>query len=62
MLTKRMEKKLDSNYTGMLWAVLNKSWRQHFTKQQLYGYPLQKQSKLDEPDGRDTAGEVRTNS
>ena len=37
-LTKRKEKKLDSNYTRMLWAILNKSWRQHPTKQQLYGY------------------------
>ena len=35
---KRMEKKLDSNYTRMLLAILNKSWRQHFTKQQLYGH------------------------
>ena len=33
-----MEKKLDSNYTRMLWAVLNKSWWQHPTKQQLYGH------------------------
>ena len=31
-LTKRMEKKLDSNYTRMLWAILNKSWKQHPTK------------------------------
>ena len=31
-----MEKKLDSNYTRMLRAILNKSWRQHPTKQQLY--------------------------
>ena len=37
MLTKRMEKKLDSNYTRMLRAILDKSWRQHPTKQQLYG-------------------------
>ena len=36
-LTKRMEKKLDGNYTRMLRAVLTKSWRQHPTKQQLYG-------------------------
>ena len=28
-LTKRMEKKLDDNYTRMLRAILNKSWRQH---------------------------------
>ena len=26
-LTKCMEKKLDGNYTRMLWAILNKSWR-----------------------------------
>ena len=38
MLTKRMEKKLDGNYTRMLQAILNKSWRQHPTKQQLYGH------------------------
>ena len=38
-LTKPMEKKLDSNYTRMLRAILNKSWRQHPTKQQqLYGH------------------------
>ena len=35
MLTKHMEKKIDSNYTRMLRAILNKSWRQHPTKQQL---------------------------
>ena len=33
-----MEKKLDGNYTRMLWSVLNKSWRLHATKQQLYGH------------------------
>ena len=38
MLTKRMEKKLHSNYTRMLQAILNKSWRQHPTKQQLYSH------------------------
>ena len=37
-LTKRLKKKLDGNYTRMLRAILNKSWRQHPTKQQLYGY------------------------
>ena len=37
-LTKRMEKKLDSNYTRMQRAILNNSWRQHPTKQQLYGH------------------------
>ena len=38
MDTKRMEKKIDGNCTRMLRAILNKSWRQHSTKQQLYGY------------------------
>ena len=38
-LTKRLEKKLDGgNYTRMLRAILNKSWRQHVTKHQLYGH------------------------
>ena len=37
-LTKCMEKKLDSNYTRMLRAILKKSWRQHLTKQQLYDH------------------------
>ena len=37
-LTKRLEKKLDGNYTKMLQAILNKSWRQHPTKHQLYGH------------------------
>ena len=29
---------LDGNYTRMLWAILNKSWKQHPTKQQLYSH------------------------
>ena len=37
-LTKWLEKKLDGNYTKTLRAILNKSWRQHPAKQQLYGY------------------------
>ena len=37
-LTKRLEKKLDGNYTRMLLAILNKSWRQHPTMYQLYGH------------------------
>ena len=37
-LTKRLEKKLDGNYRRMLWAILNKSGRQHSTKHQLYGH------------------------
>ena len=37
-LTKRLERKLDGNYPRMLRAVLNKSWRQHPTRHQLYGH------------------------
>ena len=39
-LTTRLEKKLDGNYTRMLRAILNKSWRQHHTRHQLYGHLL----------------------
>ena len=47
-LTKRMEKKLEGNYTRMLRAILNKSWRQHPTKKQLYGHlpPIMKIIKI----------------
>ena len=43
-LTKRLEKKLDGNYKRMLRAILNKSWRQHHTRHQLYGHlpPIKK--------------------
>ena len=37
-ITKRLEKKLDGNYIRMLQAILNRSWRQHPTKHQLYGH------------------------
>ena len=37
-LTKRLEKRLDGNYTRMLRAILNKSWRQHPTRHQLFGH------------------------
>ena len=42
----------------------NESWRQHPTKQQLYGHvpPISKTSKLDEQNMQDTAGEGWTNS
>ena len=59
-LTKQLEKKLDGNYTRMLRAILNKSWRQHPTKPQLYGLPSRKLSKLDEPGTQDTAGGAGT--
>ena len=47
-LTKRLEKKLDGAYTRMLRAILNKSWRQHPTKQQLYSHqpPITKTIKI----------------
>ena len=47
-LTKRMEKKLGGNNTKMLRAILNKSWRLHPTKQQLYGHlpPVTKAIKI----------------
>ena len=63
--TKRLEKKLDGNYTRMLRAVLSQSWRQQPTRHQLYGHlplPSRKLYKLDGPDTRDTDGEARTSS
>ena len=33
-----LTKRLDGNYTRMLRAILNKSWRQHPTRHQLYGH------------------------
>ena len=43
-----MENKLDENYTRMLRAILNRSWRQHPTKQQLYDHqpPITKTIKI----------------
>ena len=38
-LIKWLEKRLNGNFTRMLRAILNKSWRQHHTKHQLYGHP-----------------------
>ena len=64
MLTKRMEKKLDSNHTKMLRATLNMSWKQHLQNRSCTAtyHPARKLSKLDEQDMRDTAGKVRTSS
>ena len=47
-LTKRMEKKLNSNYARMLLATSNKSWKQHPTKEQLYSHlpPITKTIKV----------------
>ena len=43
-LIKRLKKKLDGNYTRMLRAILNKSWRQHSTRHQLFDHlpPIKK--------------------
>ena len=35
---KAYRKKFDRNCTRMLEAILDKSWKQHLTKQQLYGH------------------------
>ena len=61
MLTKRL-KKLDGNYTRMLRAILNKSWRQQDTNCTATCLPSRKLYKLDKPDTQVTAGEARTNS
>ena len=64
-LTNHMEKKLDSSYTKMLRAVLNKSWWHPPQKTAAYiatYYPSWKLSKLDESGMQDTAGEIRMNS
>ena len=47
-LTKRLKKKVDGNCTRMLRAIMNKSWRQHPTKHQLYGHlpPITKTIKV----------------
>ena len=37
-LTNKLEQKLDGNYTRTLRAVLNKSWRQHSTRHQIYNH------------------------
>ena len=64
MLNKRIEKKIDGNYTRMMQTILNKSWRQQPTKHKLYGHlpPSRKLWKLDEPDTQDTTGEVGKSS
>ena len=60
-----MEKKLDGNYSRMLRTIFKKSpggsTPQSSNSMATYD-PLRKPSKLGEPDMRDTAGEVGTNS
>ena len=58
-LTKRLEKKLDGNYTRMLKAILNTPQDTNYTATCLLSRKL---SKLDEPDTQNTAGEAETSS
>ena len=37
-LTKSLEKRLNGNYTRMLRAILNRSWKYHPNNKQLYAY------------------------
>ena len=59
--TKRLKKRLDGNYTRMLRAILNKSWRQHPTRHQLYGQ-LPPVTKTIQVRRTRHAGKARTNS
>ena len=64
-LTKRLEKKLDGNYTRMLRAILNKSWQRHPTRHTTVRPPAplsRNLFKLGEPDMLDNAGEAEMNS
>ena len=62
-LTKRVEKRLDSNNTTMLRAVMNESEWQHPTKQQLYGHlpPITKTTQVRRTRHEGPSWEVRTN-
>ena len=50
ILAKYLEKKLEENYTRMLRAGLDNSWKQRHTKDQLFGHShsIYKSSKMDE--------------
>ena len=45
---KTLREKLNENYIRMLWVILNKSWKQHPTEQQLYGHlpPISKTTQV----------------
>ena len=60
---KCLEKNLDENYTRMLYAVLNKSWKQHSKKSSCTAIylPSYKPSKT-KLDMLSNAGEIRVNS
>ena len=59
-----MEKNIDSNYTRMQRAILNKSWRQHPTKPNCTAtyLPSRKLSKLEESGMQNIAREAVTSS
>ena len=63
-LTKRLKKKLDGNYTRMLRAILNKSWRQHPTRHQPYGHlpPITKTIQVRRTRHAAHCGRKKTNS
>ena len=55
---------ISGNYARMLQAILNKLWKQHLTKQQLYGHlpVITETINVRRIRHQDTAGEVRINS
>ena len=63
-LTKRTKKKLEWNCAKMLWAILEKYWKEHPTKLQLYGHLslITKAIKIRRRRHAGYAGEVRTDS
>ena len=63
-LTKCIMKKLDSNCTIMLQAILNKSCKEYLTKQQLYGYlpPIPKTNQIRRTSHAGFCGEVKVGS
>ena len=59
--TKHLEKKLDGNYTKMLCALLDTSWKKYSTKKAAE-WTSHKPSKEDELDRLDSVGEIKVNS
>ena len=63
-MTKLLEKNPKGNYTRMLRAILNKSWKQHPTKRNLYRHlpPISQTIQVRQTTQAGHCGEVRTNS
>ena len=59
-LTKCIKKRLDENYTRRLRTILNKSWKEHSTKQQLYCYLHLMSKTIQEARGRRLEKQGRT--